>query len=191
MDRTIKTAIVAGIFALLGTVAGAAITGWSNMQLARQEFYSKLIMKSLESNSAEERLESLNLLVDVNLIKDSEIKEGVKQYADKKKETPETIPQIRPDQTLERVNISVSIEKSDGIASHSLYIDGEPLKIINGSSSISLTPGNHMLLWRISGSPGSDFSVSILQGKEVISHIVSSIPISKSRMMSFKEFQIE
>ena len=110
MEAGKKTAIVAGMFALLGTIAGATITGWSNLQLSRQEFYSKLIMKSLESKSADERLETLQLLVEVNLIKDKEVKDGVKAYTQSKMKNPETIPRIRPDTVAEQVKLSVEVE---------------------------------------------------------------------------------
>jgi hypothetical protein len=94
MSDTAKTALIAGIFASLGGLGGALITGWSQVKLADQKFHSELILKALESGSAEERLESLKLLLATNLLKDQEIKNGVAEYAKAKEEDPSTIPQV-------------------------------------------------------------------------------------------------
>lgn len=96
MSDTIRTAIIGGAFALFGTVGGVAITGWSQVELARQKFNSDLVLKALESNSPEQRLESLKLLTEIGLIKDKEIQEGVKNYAKNKENNPATIPQVSP-----------------------------------------------------------------------------------------------
>ena len=95
MSDTTRTAILAGLFGLIGTIAGAGVTGWSELQLARQKFNSDLVMKALESSSATERLESLKLLVETNLIKDKEIQSGVRSYAAARSSNPESVPQIR------------------------------------------------------------------------------------------------
>lgn len=65
MTETTRTAAVAGAFGLIGAVAGA-MTGWSELQLAKQKLHSDLVMKALESSSPMERLESLKLLVETN-----------------------------------------------------------------------------------------------------------------------------
>lgn len=94
MSDTLKTALVGGVFALLGGVGGAAITGLLQVKLAEQEFYSDLVLKALDHTKPEARLESLKLLVETNLIKDDEVKAGVKNYASSKQEDPSTIPRI-------------------------------------------------------------------------------------------------
>ena len=95
MADGLKTTAAAGLIALLGAVGGAGITGWSQVQLGKQEFHSKLIMRALESDSPTARLETLELLVETNLINDSSIREGVLAYMAERAEAPERIPQGR------------------------------------------------------------------------------------------------
>jgi hypothetical protein len=94
MNKDIKIALVGGLFAILGAIAGAATTGWSQIELARQKFNSDLVMKALESNSPDERLESLNLLVETNLLQDTQVRQGVRVYAETKRKNPSSIPQV-------------------------------------------------------------------------------------------------
>jgi len=92
----VRTAIIGGLFALFGALGGAAVTGWSQVELARQKFNSDLVLKALESGSPEQRLESLKLLTETRLLKDKDIQEGVKAYAAARASNPATIPQVLP-----------------------------------------------------------------------------------------------
>src|SRR6185369_17978412 len=89
-----KGTIIADMIAVAGALGGAAVTGWSQVQLARQKFNSDLVMKALESGEPSQRLESLKLLVETNLIKDPDIQQGVRDYAKAREAKPESIPQI-------------------------------------------------------------------------------------------------
>jgi len=89
-----QTALVGGVLALMGAVGGAAVTGWSQVQLAKQKFNSDLVLRALESESAEERLKTLELLVETKLLKDSEIEAAVRAYAKKNKDSPQRIPKV-------------------------------------------------------------------------------------------------
>lgn len=106
MSDTLKTAVVGGIFALLGAIGGAGVTGWSQVELARQKFNSDLVLKALESDSPEQRLQTLKLLVETNLLKDSDIKQGVRAYATANEKDPSAIPQVAPSQSFEPPVIS-------------------------------------------------------------------------------------
>lgn len=106
MTDTMKIALVGGVFALLGAIGGAAVTGWSQVELAKQKFNSDLVLKALESNSPEHRLETLRLLVETNLLKDSDIKQGVRDYATARESNPSVIPQVSPSQSFEPPVIS-------------------------------------------------------------------------------------
>jgi hypothetical protein len=94
MSEVVRTALVGGIFTLLGAIAGAGIAGWSQVELAKQKFNSDLVLKALESGSPEQRLGTLRLLVETNLLKDPEIQNGVRSYVENKKNNPESIPQV-------------------------------------------------------------------------------------------------
>jgi len=94
MSEPFKKTMVNGVFALLGVIAGGAMTGWSQVNLAKQKFNSDLVLKALESNSPDERLESLKFLVETNLIQDSSMQEAVKEYAKTKEGNPSKIPQV-------------------------------------------------------------------------------------------------
>ncbi|MCP5003263.1 MAG: hypothetical protein GY941_04825 [Planctomycetes bacterium] len=106
MTDTVKTALVGGIFALLGAIGGAAVTGWSQVELARQKFNSDLVLRALESDSPEQRLQTLRLLVETNLLKDTDIKQGVRDYATANERDPSAIPRVAPSQSFEPPVIS-------------------------------------------------------------------------------------
>lgn len=94
MAEGIKGTIIAGVFAVAGAGAGAAFTGFSQVELAKQKFNSDLVIKALESGDATQRLQSLQLLVETNLIKDPDVRQGVRDYAKSREAKPETIPQV-------------------------------------------------------------------------------------------------
>jgi hypothetical protein len=98
MAEGVKGPLIAGLFAVAGALGGAAVTGWSQVQLAKQKFNSDLVLKALESAEPEQRLESLRLLVETNLLQDPEIQSGVREYAKARESRPETIPQVVPSQ---------------------------------------------------------------------------------------------
>jgi len=89
-----KGTIFAGAIAIAGAVAGAAVTGWSQVQLAKQKFNSDLVLKALESGDGKQRLESLQLLVETRLLKDPEVQLAVHDYIKSKEKDPESIPQV-------------------------------------------------------------------------------------------------
>ena len=99
MTDGIRGPLVAGLFAVAGALGGAGITGWSQVQLAKQKFNSDLVLKALESAEPAQRLESLRLLVETNLLQDPDIQKGVRDYAKARESKPETIPQVIPGQT--------------------------------------------------------------------------------------------
>jgi hypothetical protein len=95
MTDQLKTTLIAGLFTFLGVVGGTFISGLSQIKLAERKFNSDLVMKALESNSPEERLESLKLIIETNLLKDNDIKVGVAAYYEAHKDKPSSIPQIK------------------------------------------------------------------------------------------------
>lgn len=95
MSDQFKTTLIAGLFTFLGVVGGTFISGLSQIKLAERKFNSDLVMKALESNSPKERLESLKLIIETNLLKDNDIKDGVAKYYEAHKDKPSSIPQIK------------------------------------------------------------------------------------------------
>jgi len=69
----LRIMIWSGLFAILGTVAGGVVKGYWDDRLAQHKFYSDLVLKALELNSAQDRLDTLKLLVETNLIPESAI----------------------------------------------------------------------------------------------------------------------
>ncbi|WP_345951132.1 MULTISPECIES: hypothetical protein [unclassified Mucilaginibacter] len=90
------TITLSGLFAILGTIVGGVVQGYWNVQLAERKYQSDLVLKALESSSAEERLQTLKLLVHTNLIKESDVRDSVSRYILQSEKDPETIPQIKP-----------------------------------------------------------------------------------------------
>ncbi len=105
MTDGLKTTLIAGFFTVIGAIGGTFVSGQSQIELAERKFNSDLVMKALESNSPQERLESLNLIIETNLLKDDEVKEGVARYARKFKDDPSSIPQIKSTSQFEAPTI--------------------------------------------------------------------------------------
>jgi hypothetical protein len=93
----ILTAMIAGLAALAGTIGGTWIKKDTDIELARQKFYSDLVMKSLEQKTGQERIEMLKMLTKTHLISDAEVRKGIESYADSTK--PENVPQVVPSGT--------------------------------------------------------------------------------------------
>jgi len=90
----VLTAIIAGAAALAGTIAGSWIKRDTDVELARQKFYSDLVMKSVEQKTGQERIEMLKMLTQTRLISDTEVRKAIESYAGNAK--PENVPQVVP-----------------------------------------------------------------------------------------------
>jgi hypothetical protein len=77
-DSKITGLIVAGLLAVLGTVAGHLVKGRWDINLAQKDFESKLILQALEAEDEIERLKFLAFLVDANLISDRSVEDGLR-----------------------------------------------------------------------------------------------------------------
>src|SRR5436305_1365562 len=115
MNDTVRTAIIAGIVALISAMGGAYCTGRNQqalaeqqynaqLELAKQSFNSDLVKKALESNSPDDRLASLTLFSKLNLIKDKEVRDAILAYVENKNKPvtdpdhdPVPVPQVVPD----------------------------------------------------------------------------------------------
>ena len=69
--------VLAGLLAVLGTVAGGVVKGYWDTNLARMDFQSKLILRALEPEEGSQRVATLQFLVDANLITDQAIRDGL------------------------------------------------------------------------------------------------------------------
>ena len=89
--------LVTGMLAILGTVAGGVVQGWIETDLADKQFQTSLILRALESDDAEERVESLQFIIDTKLITDTDIRSGFDTYMKSIAEDGvRTLPQFRP-----------------------------------------------------------------------------------------------
>jgi hypothetical protein len=84
--------LLAGLFAILGTVAGGLVKGCMDTSLADKKFQTDLVMKALEPEKQEDRVTSLQFLIETNLVSDPKICDGVRNYLAKK---PEDVPQFK------------------------------------------------------------------------------------------------
>ncbi|MEO7213741.1 hypothetical protein [Mucilaginibacter sp.] len=94
-NSTVKTLILSGFFAVLGTVVGGVVQGYWTVRLAEQKYQSDLVLKALESTSAQERLLTLKMLVHTNLLTLSGVRDSVSSYIIEKEKDPESIPQVK------------------------------------------------------------------------------------------------
>ncbi len=95
--KEISGLLIAGLLAILGTVAGGVIQGYMDTQLAASDFQSKLILRALEPNDVSERIKSLEFLVDAKLISNPEVEAGLKDIIAKGEDG---IPQFQPANVL-------------------------------------------------------------------------------------------
>jgi hypothetical protein len=70
--------LITGLLAILGTVVGGIIKSRQEIRSANKKFQSDLILRALESDGHQEKMDSLQFLLDIRLISDSELKEGIK-----------------------------------------------------------------------------------------------------------------
>jgi len=88
----LTTLLITGLLAILGTVAGGLIQGYWDTTLADKSFQTELVMKALEADEQEGRINSLRFMIDTNLIADPAIGDGLEQYLSSR---PDEVPQIR------------------------------------------------------------------------------------------------
>jgi hypothetical protein len=91
-NSQIGVIVVTGLIALLGTIAGGVIKGYWDISLAEKEFQTNLVMKSLEPEELEARIESLRFMIESNLISDEFLRNGLEGYLEKK---PKILPRFR------------------------------------------------------------------------------------------------
>jgi hypothetical protein len=92
---TIGLAVLTGLLALLAALVGAATKGYWDVKLGQQKFYSDLILRALQANSADERLASLRFMVSTNLITDADIKRALDSLLARGATDSTVIPQFR------------------------------------------------------------------------------------------------
>lgn len=66
----LTTAIIAGVFAVLGTFIGAYLQGRNNAELERQKFETALILKAIETGNSDTAANNLLFLVRAGFIQD-------------------------------------------------------------------------------------------------------------------------
>jgi hypothetical protein len=122
MADTVRTIIVSGLFALAGAFVGGAMTGYSNVKLAKQKLNSDLVLRALESNSPDERLQALQFMSRTNLISDESIREGVLTYTrDSGDSIPQIVPTTVPPPVIEHARIFVLAGTDAKVASIESY----------------------------------------------------------------------
>lgn len=92
-DGRLSGLLIPGLMAVLGTVAGGVVNGYWETNLARMKFQSDLVLRALEPEETDQRIASLQFLVDANLIKDTSVRDGLKGLL--KKGEP-SVPRFRP-----------------------------------------------------------------------------------------------
>ena len=89
----VGTLLITGLLAILGTVAGGVIKGYWDSSLAETKFQTDLIMKSLEAEEQEARINSLRFMIETNLIANPKIRRGLEEYLNG---NPTDAPQFIP-----------------------------------------------------------------------------------------------
>jgi hypothetical protein len=91
----LRIALISGIFvvvAALLALGGAAFSSLSQRrggtEVARQELEANLLLRALENGCESERRSALNFLLDTNLLRDTQIREGLTGFLDSNLPTP-------------------------------------------------------------------------------------------------------
>jgi hypothetical protein len=116
----IGTLLITGLLAILGTVAGGVIKGYWDNTLADKKFQADLVMRALEADEQESRIDSLSFMIKANLIADPAIKDGVQKIL---RESPETVPQIRASTIAYTPGVVVpSTEQTVGFTDFNVFV---------------------------------------------------------------------
>jgi hypothetical protein len=94
-DGKISGLLVTGLLAVLGTVAGGVVQGYWDAQQAERDFQSTLILRALEPIEMEQRVTSLQFLVDAKLISGASDTLSVKKVDSAKAQAVEKYPELR------------------------------------------------------------------------------------------------
>jgi hypothetical protein len=90
---SITPLLITGLLAILGTVAGGVIKGYWDNRLAEKKFQTDLVMKALEPDDEESRINALLFMIDTRLVDNEELGEALKNYlADKSRPLPQFQP---------------------------------------------------------------------------------------------------
>ncbi len=130
---TLITVLITGMLALLGTVWGGVIRGCWDVKIEQQKLHSNLILKSMESDLPDERLHSLQFMVETNLIKDKEIRNGLDAYLNNAVNRKTKIPQIR---STPRPLQELNSEEIDAIESFFITL-GELLSTLEATIQVA------------------------------------------------------
>ena len=94
VTKSIRVAVVTGVFGIAAAFTGAAMKGYAEIKLERTKLDSQLILKALDTESVEQRRGSLEFLVEADLIDNSETKAGLRKYFEG--DNPKSPPRIEP-----------------------------------------------------------------------------------------------
>jgi hypothetical protein len=118
-EKSVGPLLVAGLLAILGTVAGGVITGYLQRSLAEKEFQTGLVMKALEAEEQEARINSLRFMIETNLIADRKIRDGLEAYLERE---PETVPQFGPAVALAPGVVIPSTAQTRGFPDYDVFV---------------------------------------------------------------------
>ena len=123
----IGTLLITGLLAILGTVAGGVMKGYWDSSLAEKKFQADLVMKALEAEEPEARVNSLRFMIKTKLIASSNIQEGLEAYLKEQpsppKEQPSVVPQFKPSAVSSLPSIVVPRnEETSGYTDFDLFV---------------------------------------------------------------------
>jgi hypothetical protein len=84
----VTVAVVAGLLALAATGAGEAMRANTELTLARQQFQTDLVVRALEPDQEDERVENLRFMLSTNLLRDAEIRAGLEAHLEGEQPVP-------------------------------------------------------------------------------------------------------
>lgn len=119
--------IVAGLLAVLGTVAGGVVKGYWDTNLAQMDFQSKLILRALEPEDAAQRVSSLRFLVKAKLISDPEVRAGLIAILE---EGERSVPQFLPVGTPTNLGVGSVGSPRDRVIEKFPALEGKNIALI-------------------------------------------------------------
>lgn len=122
-DKTnVRAIVLAGMLALLGTVAGGVIKGYMDVNLEGQKFQTDLVKKALEPKDVSDRVRSLRFMLEANLITDPELRKSLEPFVTKPDKRDE-LPRLAP--TFSGTTIVPRSEENEGYTDLDLFVCGE------------------------------------------------------------------
>ena len=86
--------------------------------------------------------------------------------------------------------VEIAVKPDDGLV-YSIRIDEQPITITDGSATVELAAGQHVVAWHTMGDPGDALGIVLKQGNRTLVEVKrSAIPSKGGPGFGFRRFAV-